>query len=647
MQDNYWSKFTNRRMGRRRALAATGGFAAAAAFLAACGGNDDDDGGGTTGGTTGGGATPSGGATTAPSGGATTAPSGLLTQPVHIPPAQAKKGGVLRSYQRAEPRSLDINRTSGAINEIGKLVYENLLDVKPGLLEPSKQELTGSLAESWEVTPDGLQTTFKLRKGVKFHDIAPVNGHDFDSTDVLASFERSAELNLVRGLVWASAGAGGPALAPTAPDANTVVLQMTEPISYILNHFAPFGPYSGSHAIVPREANGDTLDLNNQMVGTGPFFLAEHEPSVRFDFKKNLNHWDADNWLLDEISMPIVPEYASRNAQLQAGNIYHAWSPNGNIMAGPDVLAMKNDQPAINLYEGVFRAAAFVWTFGHLGENQFADERVRQAISMSWDRDLDLEIRYNIEELEDAGIPIGTRWNSHTVAYDSTVGGGWWLDPKDASVFGENAKNFQYNVPEGKKLLTAAGYPDGFEFIFNYPEAAQFSATKQANLEPFFGFLQDLGLTVNQNPQTDYTQEYGAKNRDASGAYEGIGWHSTVGGIPAQISPVLGLGAEHLATAGNTFHGYSADGGTGMTGDPALIEILSKARLEQDVEAAKALVHEAQRYLGKAMWSITEPGGATTIFGSWPAIQNTRVWQGGQQWEYYQVWLDDTKAPLA
>ena len=473
-----------------------------------------------------------------------------------------------------------------------------------------------------------------------------VNGRDFDSSDVLASFERSAEIALLRGLVWASAG--GPVLAPTAPDANTVVLKMAEPVSYILNHFAPFGPISASHCIVPREATGDTLDLRNQMVGTGPYFLAEHEPSVRFDFKKNLDYWDSDNWLLDEIAVPIVSEYAQRLAQFKAGNIHHAWDGfRGDVMLPQDVLSTKNDQSAINLYKGIFDVQAIVWTFGHLGENQFKDERVRQAISMSFDRDLDLEIRGNIEKLEAAGIPIDTRWNSHVVSFDDSAGAGWWLDPKDKSVFGENAKYFQYNVPEAKKLLAAAGYPDGFELTIHYPDAPQFSATRSGNIEAFFSFLRDLGLTVIRNAQTDYTQDYIPNNLNASGAYEGVGWHAVVGGVPHQVSPVLGLVAEHLPSSGTTFHGYSADGGTGMTGDPALNEILSKARLAQDVETAKSLVHEAQRYLGKTMWSITEPGGYARVFGSWPAVQNTRVWQGQAQWEYYQIWLDDTKAPLA
>ena len=106
--------------------------------------------------------------------------------------------------------------------------------------------------------------------------------------------------------------------------------------------------------------------------------------------------------------------------------------------------------------------------------------------------------------------------------------------------------------------------------------------------------------------------------------------------------------AEHLPLSGVTFHGYSAGGGTGKTGDPALIEILAKARTEQDTDTAKSLIHEAQRYLAKAMWNLIEPGGSNGVYAAWPAVQNFRVWQATPvSFKYYQLWLDDTKAPLA
>jgi hypothetical protein len=87
-------------------------------------------------------------------------------------------------------------------------------------------------------------------------------------------------------------------------------------------------------------------------------------------------------------------------------------------------------------------------------------------------------------------------------------------------------------------------------------------------------------------------------------------------------------------------------GGGGKTGDPALISILEKARLERDVAARKKLTLEAQRYLGKAQWSQLESGGATGFALAWPAVQNFAVWEGQAPWEKYQIWLDQTKPPF-
>ena len=95
MERNYWSRFTNQRIGRRRALAATGGAALGAAFLAACGGDDDDE-------VSAPAATTAPGATSAPA--ATAAPPGLITKPEETTP---KPGGTFKDLVRAEPRSLD------------------------------------------------------------------------------------------------------------------------------------------------------------------------------------------------------------------------------------------------------------------------------------------------------------------------------------------------------------------------------------------------------------------------------------------------------------------------------------------------------------------------------------------------------------
>jgi ABC-type transport system substrate-binding protein len=142
-----------------------------------------------------------------------------------------------------------------------------------------------------------------------------------------------------------------------------------------------------------------------------------------------------DYVLVDELQMPIVQEYAERLSQFKAGNVHYAIST--NTLRAEDTLTIKHDEPRILLYESDFASTTQVWTFGHLpiGQNKFQDERVRQAISMSWDRDLFIEAKYNVDNFRKEGIPVRTGWNSHLINRDSFAVGGWFLDPQK-SAFG-------------------------------------------------------------------------------------------------------------------------------------------------------------------------------------------------------------------
>ena len=180
-----------------------------------------------------------------------------------------------------------------------------------------------------------------------------------------------------------------------------------------------------------------------------------------------------------------------------------------------------------------------------------------------------------------------------------------------------------------------------------YPNAAQYSLS--ADTQPIIGFLQDLGLTVKENGMTDYTQEYIPHDRDASGEYEGIGIHSVTGATPTHIHAISSLAAQHLPASGVTFNGYDINGKGDKSGDPALIDMLRKAQTSQDLATQKSLLLDAQRYLGKAMYSMITPGTAQEFWVAWPAVQNFNTWQGGtdETWEHYGMWIDPTKAPLA
>jgi peptide/nickel transport system substrate-binding protein len=628
METSFWSGFSARRLSRRRALAATGGLGLGAAFLAACGGSSSNS-------------SSSSGAKTGDGGS-----SSLIVKPTDTT-SQAKRGGVLKDYAQAEPRSLDPVNPLADYNRIAPFVYSTLLAAKPGHLSSATGELQGQLAQSWETSPDGLQITFKMRPGVKWHNRAPVNGRLMDTEDVLFSLDRYAKLGPLGTLVFNSAAPSAPVLSASAPDSSTIVLKLKDPIVYIPNWFACFGSFTGQIIIYPKEAGGSTLDLRNEIIGSGPFQLKSHTPSVNFILEKNPDYWDKSAALFDTIEMPIVQEYASRVSQLKAGNIYYAISQ--NTLRPEDVLTLKKDEPRIQLYQSPFDTTAGVAvTFGHLpvGSSKFQDERVRQAVSMSWDRDLYISSFYNLDKFTQAGLPTATSWNSHLPFTDSYGAGGWFLDPKGKD-FGDNAKYFKFDLAEAKKLMAAAGFPNGFDVSVRYPNTPQYNLSKQS--QPIIGFLQDLGLKVKDAGITDYTQDYIPNDRDASGAYEGIGIHSVTGGTPTLISAISAMVSQHLPAAGVTFNGYDITGKGDKSGDPQVIAMLNKAQTEKDVSAQKKLLLDAQRYLGKAMHSMFMPGTATGFYAAWPAVQNFNAFDGGvdETWEHYNMWIDPTKAPLA
>jgi peptide/nickel transport system substrate-binding protein len=631
MSDSYWSNITQRRVGRRRALGITGGFALGAAFLAACGGSENKSGAPSSGGNS--------------SGGSSTS-SGLVTD-VKDTTSSAKRGGVLKDYAQAEPRSLDPVQPLADLNRMAPFVYSTLLVAKPGKMSAPTGELQGSLAQSWETSPDGLQITFKLRPGVKWHNRPPVNARAFDAQDVLFSIDRYTKLGPLGTLVFNAASPDAPVLSATAPDPSTIVLKLKDPIVYIPNWFAAFGSFTGQIIMYPKEAANNGINLGNDMIGTGPFQLKSHTPSVNFVLERNPDFWDKDAAMFDTIEMPVVQEYAARLAQLKAGNIHYAVS--ANTLRPEDVLTLKKDEPRILLYKSPFdTTAGTALTFGHLpvGQNKFQDERVRQAVSMSWDRDLYIGSYYNLDKFQQAGLPVDTAWNSHLNFTDSYQAGGWWVDPKGKD-FGPNAQYFKYNVADAKKLLSAAGFANGFDVNVRYPASAQYNLEKQT--QPLLGFMQDLGLKVKQQAMNDYTQDYIPNNRDAQGNYEGIGIHSVTGGTPTLISAISSLVALHTPTAGVTFNGYDITGKGDKSGDPQLTDILNKAKVEKDVSQQKKLLQDAQRYLGKAMHAMLLPGPATGFWAAWPAVQNFNTWQGGvdETWEHYAMWIDNTKAPLA
>jgi peptide/nickel transport system substrate-binding protein len=606
---NYWTTLLKGRIARRRAMAGATAGALGTAFLAACGGGDDEPAVGTS----------------------------VLVKPEDTT-KQAKRGGVMKDRQFADAPTLDPITANNPWDAIGPLVYSTLVQFKPGYLEPTRNDVMGDLAESWERSPDGLQITMKLRPGVTWHNKAPLNGRPLDADDILFSWNRFSRLNSARTGLVNALNPRAPVISLTATDSRTIAIKLTEPLVFALGLFAAPGPYSGNMLIVPKETDS-TVDLRTNMFGTGPWYLSEYTPSVSFVLKRHEGYYEKDRALVDQIDKPIVTEYAAVLSQFKAGNLYHFGSHTTGQVRQEDVLPLKREEPRISVYESDRRGFGGVQKFGWLpeGRSPFTDERVRQAVSMALDRDLYIETFFNISNFEAEGIPLETRWNT-ALTLDND---GWWLDPKSKD-FGPNARYYQQDIAEAKKLLAAAGYPDGFQTLSKAPGV---ELSYERAPEVIDAMISEIGIK-SSHEILQYSHDYIPRYRDGKGQYEGWAFASTAGGTTGQQAIGM-LASEYWSKGGSAaFYGFSLSGRNDQSGDPELDAIIEKGRIENDTERLQAIVFDIQRYLAKTAYALQPPGGASTLTVAWPCVRNLRLHQGRHNSYNWGIWIDDSMPPF-
>jgi ABC-type transport system substrate-binding protein len=608
-----WEAVSKHRLNRRKLIGGTAATTAAAAFLVACGGGND-------------------------AGDGSKDKSGLLVKPVDQT-KQAKRGGTLQRSASSEPAGLDPHGGGATVATYYEIAYSRLFTYKPGLMEPSQDEIVGSIAESWEWSPDRLQLTAKLRPGVKFHNLPPVNARAMDVDDVLFSWKRFSTQGSNRTVVANSANPDAPVVSLTAPDAKTVVIKFKEPLVYAQAYLTQRGYLN----MVPKEAeNLQALDLRSKTLGTGPFMLADYQPSVILTFKRHADYWDKEQPYIDQIDYHILPEYAAANAQFRNGNVHAYESGSANVVRQEDVLGLKREVPLLDLYQGDIRIDTRRTVFGW-DAVPMRDKRVRQALSMSVNRDDWLDAQYNTSSFESQGLPVTKRWNTALEA-DENISS-WWLDPKGKD-FGPNAKYLQRDVAEAKKLLAAAGFADGLEILSNHFTTTEHGPDFVKLIELWESMTGEAGFRYKKNiiNYTDYLRNF----RDSQGKYGGVTYKL---GPPAPSSdPVARMTYEFSVKGGVGFHGFDVAGKGDGSGDPYVESQLAKAQVDFDTERRRGVVFDLQRYLAEQQYTIRWPGGATAFDLVWPAVRNYRVYRPGSQ----QInmtssttwWLDDTQPPL-
>lgn len=443
-------------------------------------------------------------------------------------------GGVLRAGMQTDPVGLDPHKTQATSS---RNMLENVFDTL--VMFNSNMEIVPALAESWTTSEDGLTWTFKLRPGVTFH-----NGEPLKASDVAFSIERIKDPDI------ASPRAGDFAVVESieTPDDATVVLHLSKPFSPLLSKLA-----NSLNVIVSEEvAKANNNDLNEVVIGTGPFKFVEYIPQTRMVLERNPDFWgqDADgNQLpyLDGITFLFYPEPVARTTAIQTGNVdWIEYVPAASL----PLLQGADD---VNVVGGVSNNFRSIYL--NVTRPPFDNKLVRQALSYAIDRQ--------------AIVDVALFGTGGVVATGTTVPPGQYYAI-------ESSPYTQRDVEKARALLTEAGYPDGFSFDLYVTSTYDFlrdpAEIIQANLD-------DIGVEVNIVAE-DWSI-YLPKVLEHDFA-------ATILGESGQSDP-----DDFLYS---TFH--TGEGGNlGLFSDPELDALLEQGRRVADPEKRKEIYLEAQRLI--------------------------------------------------
>jgi peptide/nickel transport system substrate-binding protein len=289
-----------------------------------------------------------------------------------------------------EPPGMD--PTTAPAAAIGEIVHYNVLE---GL---TKINVDGSvvplLAESWTMDPDGKSYTFKLRRGVKFHD-----GEAFDATDVKFSFERAKDdksTNKAKKAVFDNIR------RIDAPDAHMVILTLDNADPNFLFRM-------GENTAVILDAKSAATTATKP-VGTGPFVFDEWKKGTSVALKKWPGYRDAGKIKLERVTFRFINDPAARVAALLAGDIDGV-----PRLDAPQAVKQLRADKRFTVEVGATAGKGIVAINNK--KKPFDDVRVRRAIAHAIDRKAFID-----GVLEGLGQPIGSHFAPTDAGYVDLTG---------------------------------------------------------------------------------------------------------------------------------------------------------------------------------------------------------------------------------
>ncbi len=376
--------------------------------------------------------------------------AGTVFTALHADAAQTSSKDELNIAMTTEPTNFDVQADSNpAATKVREQIFSRLVRVN------ADAEIEGDLAESWEISEDGLAITFHLRQGVKWH-----NGDDFNADDVIYSFARGSEVPYVTsGYDFVDYG------ATEKVDDYTVVLHLAYPYSTALRSLATQSVFMILHQ-ASVEAAGDQMKY--EPVGTGPYKFVSWITGDSITLEAFEDYWEGQVPIRDVI-FHFVPEATQATIELETGDVDLVLDP-----AASDIKRMEGDA------SGDYQVLKFSsnhsdsLVFNYNAEI-FRDIRVRKAVAYA----------INLDEVL-LGAYGGNGYVASTFVTKDTYG---FTDE-----FEGDAYPYKQDLEQAKSLLAEAGYPDGFAMNLLVDSDTSY---RYKTAEIIQNQLGQIGITVN------------------------------------------------------------------------------------------------------------------------------------------------------
>ncbi|WP_372885791.1 ABC transporter substrate-binding protein [Shimia sp.] len=329
----------------------------------------------------------------------------------------AAAGGEISVGMALEPPHLD--PTSAAAGAIDQVLYANVFE---GLTRFGPDgSINPGLAESWEISDDGLTYTFHLRQGVSFHD-----GTAMDAEDVVFSLDRARAEDSTN----AQKALFADIASVSASDPHTVVVTLAKPNGSFLFNMA----WGDAVIVAPESIAG----IKESPVGTGPFKFVEWVKGDRIEIARNDAYW-GEAVALDAATFRFISDPTAAFAAMMSEDVDVF-----PVFPAPENLMQFEADPRFQVLVGSTEGETILSTNNKMPP--LDDLRVRKAIAHAIDRQAIID-----GAMFGFGTPIGTHFAPHNPDYLDLTG------------------NSAHDPAMAKALLAEAGFAEGFTTTLKLP----------------------------------------------------------------------------------------------------------------------------------------------------------------------------------